>query len=73
GAGDTLADDDAAADGDGVRDGDGVAARGGSAVVHCTSTTPAASISASTAPRRLKDVNWDESSPLASVPARPLQ
>jgi hypothetical protein len=55
-----LADDDAA-DGDGVTAGDGVAAGGGSAEVHCTSTTPAASISASTAPRRLKDVNWDES------------
>jgi hypothetical protein len=54
--------DDDAADGDGVTAGDGVAAGGGSAEVHCTTTTPAASISASTAPRRLKDVNWDESS-----------
>jgi hypothetical protein len=71
GAGGALADDDAA-DGDGVTAGDGVAAGGGSAEVHCTSTTPAASISASTAPRRLKDVNWDESSPLASIPTRPL-
>jgi len=40
--------------------------------VHWTSTTPAASISASAAPRRLKGVNWGESSPLASVLIRPL-
>jgi len=72
GAGGALADDDAA-DGDGITAGDGVAAGGGSAEVHCTSATPAASISASTAPRRLNDVNWDESSPLASIPTRPLQ
>jgi hypothetical protein len=72
GAGGALADDDAA-DGDGITAGDGVAAGGDGAEVHCTSTTPAASISASTAPRRLKDVNWDESSPLASIPTRPLQ
>jgi hypothetical protein len=61
GAGGALADDDAAADGDAVEDGDGVAAGGGGAAVHCTSTTPAASISASTAARRLKDVNSDMS------------
>src|SRR6201997_3845792 len=71
GAGDALGDDDAA-DGGGIAAGDGVAAGGGNAEVHCTSTTPAASIAASTAPRRLKDVNWDESS-LASIPTRPLQ
>jgi hypothetical protein len=65
--------DDDAADGDGITAGDGVAAGGGSGEVHCTSTTPAASISASTAPRRLKDVNWGESSPLASIATRPLQ
>ena len=66
GAGGALADDDAddgdaddgdADDGDGITAGDDVAAGGGSAEVHCTSTTPAASIPASTAPRRLKDVN----------------
>jgi hypothetical protein len=62
-----------AADGDGITAGDGVAGGAGSAEVHCTSTTPAASISASTAPRRLKDVNWDESSPLASIRTRPLK
>jgi len=73
GAGGALADDDAAADGDGVADGDGAAARGGSAAVHCTSTTPAAIIAASTPTRRVKDVNWDESSPLASIPTRPLR
>jgi hypothetical protein len=66
GAGGALADGDAAdgaladgdaADGDGITAGDDVTAEGGGAEVHCTSTTPAASIPASTAPRRLKDVN----------------
>ena len=61
GAGGALADDDAA-DGDGITAGDAAAAEGGGAEVHCTSTTPAASISTSTAPHRLKDVNWDASS-----------
>src|SRR6185312_5030770 len=63
---DEAADDDAAAGDDGVTDA-GVAACGGGAAVHCTSTRTAASISARRAPRRWKDLNWDESSPLASV------
>src|SRR6516164_8940302 len=68
GAGGALADDDVAAHGDGAEDGDGVVAGVGGAAVHCTSTTPAASISASTAPRRSKHLNWDVSSPRTSVP-----
>ena len=66
-----LDDEDAAADGDGVAD--GVAARGGSAAVHGASTTPAAIICASTATRRRKDLNSDESSPLALIRTRPLR
>ena len=47
--------------------GDGVAARGGSAALHCASTTPAAIISARTATRRRKDVNCDESAPSSQI------
>jgi hypothetical protein len=72
GAGGALADDDAAADDAGAADGDGVAACGGAAA-QCTSTRPAASISARTAHGRLKAVNRDESSPLASISPRPLR
>lgn len=56
------------ADGGFVAAGDGAVAGGGGAAVHCTSRTPAASMWASTATRRSKGVNWDESSPLASIP-----
>jgi hypothetical protein len=41
--------------------------------VHCTSVSPAANMPASTATHRLKDVTGDESSPLASIPTRPLR
>ena len=72
GVGGAPADDDAAGGG-GVTAGDELGAGGGCVAVHWTSTTPAAIISASTATRRPKDVNWDESSPLASIPTRPLR
>src|ERR1700726_565506 len=73
GAGDALADDDAAADDAGAADGDGVAACGRGAAAQCTSTRPAASISARTAHGRSKAVNRDESSPLDSISPRPLR
>ena len=67
--GDAVDDGDAAADGDAEADGDGVAVCGGGAALHCTSTATAASVSASTAHGRLKDVNWDDSSRHASKTA----
>ena len=44
-----------------------------SATIGQGGTTPTASISASTAARRLNDVNSDMSSPLDSIPTRPLR
>src|SRR6185437_4999701 len=63
GAGDGPAADDAADD--------GLAAGGAGAAVHCVKVTPAAIMPASTATRRLLDVNGDESSPLAPRLAGP--
>ena len=47
---------------DAVADGEGVATGGGRAMVHCTSTTPAATMHTGTATHRPKGINWDESS-----------
>ena len=65
-----AADDAMAADG-AMTDDDGLARRGGGAAVHCTGKTPAAIMATSTATHRLKDVNWDESSPLAPTSTMP--